>query len=175
MEGYTLEHADRAPTRRELAPGLFADLPMRVTALDVDGYDVAFELDATSEGVRPVEVRVRAREGASPVSGGVMRALRIAELSQGALEYVIHADGGGVLPGLPEPELVREARDVGPTDRVLEQVALSYRVAQLVGHPTSKYIQARFSDAPKSTVGNWVRLARERGFLEPVEAGRGDG
>lgn len=52
-----------------------------------------------------------------------------------------------------------------PTSDMLELVAVYYEYCQITGMPAVKRLQ-RILGIPQSTVAHWVRLAKDRGFLE---------
>lgn len=150
---------------REVAPGVMVRVPAHVE-LTVDDYRVAFELALFSEGLRPQSISVTAKNGAKPVDGAVLRGLRIAELTREAIESVVlpMAADGETIEMLPVA-LVESKFTKRPDDRSLLRLSQVFKLAQLLGVPPAKYVQEKF-ELPRSTAGYWIKLAREKGYLE---------
>ena len=118
------------------------------------------------------EVVIRRTAGGPPVTGESLRSLPIARLTREAA-----ADSHlAAAPTLAAPELAKYeqqmpagdfgalVRGLGPRPNVLDFVAYVYRDALLTGAPPTKTIQDRLG-VPRSTVGRWVALARQAGYL----------
>jgi hypothetical protein len=150
----------------------------KVTTVAVSGltepdYDV--EVDVAPQGGRLVvrEVRVRQSAGGPPVTGEGLRAVPVASLAQWAARKVQR-----VISERPEEMVTQPAgvhdEDVeyvkanGPTDRTLQIVAHTYRMALLMGRQPTKMTE-EWLEIPRSTAGRWVASARTKGFLSAAE------
>lgn len=71
----------------------------------------------------------------------------------------------------PDPDTAERIRRQGPTDESLRMVAAIYRHALASDARPTRAVQTALR-LPRSTTGDWIRLARQRGFLPP-SAGRG--
>lgn len=149
-------------------------LPAGVTFRDVDGYDVTMILDKFSEGIRPSEVHVRALDGSEPVDGAVMRRLRFAELVQTATARVLVDQESRMLFASKHdaPDETRTGGAIKPTDQALRSLSSKHRLATQLGFPPSQFVQSAMG-LSRATAGYWIKLARERGFLERSDRGRG--
>lgn len=137
------------------------------------------EIDVVPEDGRLVaqEVRVRRQPDGPPVTGEAIRSVPVAALTQWAAKEVLRivgiADNGeirAVPAGVPEDQ-VQYVRDHGLTDKTVEIVAHTYRLALLMGNTPTKMVE-EWLDVPRSTAGRWIATARERGLLGKAE-GRG--
>ncbi|MGH3722042.1 MAG: hypothetical protein ACRDRI_25010 [Pseudonocardiaceae bacterium] len=156
--------------------------PTRVTAtgkLNAEDPPLDVEIDVVPEDGRLVahEVRVRRRPDGPPVTGEAIRSVPVAALTQFAAREVLRivsiADNGeisAVPAGVPE-EQVQYVRDHGLTDKTVEIVAHTYRLALLMGNTPTKMVE-EWLEVPRSTAGRWIATARERGLLGKAE-GRG--
>ncbi|MFZ0877815.1 MAG: hypothetical protein WAN20_25385 [Pseudonocardiaceae bacterium] len=147
--------------------------------LNPEDPPVDVEIDVVPENGRLVaqEVRVRRRPDGPPVTSEAIRSVPVAALTQFAAREVQRivdiADNGeisAVLAGVPE-EQVQYVRDHGLTDKTIEIVAHTYRLALLMGNTPTKMVE-EWLEVPRSTAGRWIATARERGLLSKAE-GRG--
>jgi hypothetical protein len=156
-----------------------------VTRVSVTGESAAenppldVEIDVVPEDGRLVaqEVRIRRQPDGPPVTGEAIRSVPVAALTQWAAKEVLRivgiADNGeisAVPAGVPE-EQVQYVRDHGLTDKTVEIVAHTYRLALLMGNTPTKMVE-EWLELPRSTAGRWIATARERGLLGKSE-GRG--
>jgi hypothetical protein len=147
--------------------------------LNVEDPPVDVEIDVVPEDGRLVaqEVRVRRRPDGPPVTGEALRSVPVGALTQWAAREVLRivsiADNGeisAVPAGVPE-EQVQYVRDHGLTDKTIEIIAHTYRLALLMGNTPTKMVE-EWLELPRSTAGRWIATARERGLLGKAE-GRG--
>lgn len=61
-------------------------------------------------------------------------------------------------------ELPGDITSKGPTDEALKFTAAAYKLAYALGEPPTQGVAERLL-LKRSTAGNWVMLARKRGFL----------
>ena len=82
----------------EIADGITFLLPAPVHffGLDIDGspYDVSMVLRMTSEGVRPAQVAVAARDGSPHITGTTLRAVKVWDLAIRAIRLGLDRVGG---------------------------------------------------------------------------------
>lgn len=123
------------------------------------------------------EVRVRRQPDGPPVTGEAIRSIPVAALTQYAAREVLrivsiaaNGETTAVRAGVPE-EQVQYVRDHGLTDKTIEIVAHTYRLALLMGNTPTKMVE-EWLEIPRSTAGRWIATARERGLLGKTE-GRG--
>jgi hypothetical protein len=137
------------------------------------------KIDVVPEDGRLVaqEVRVRRQPDGPPVTGEAIRSVPVAALTQFAAREVLRivsiADNGEtrtVPAGVPDDQ-VQYVRDHGLTDKTIEIVAHTYRLALLMGNTPTKMVE-EWLEVPRSTAGRWIATARERGLLGKAE-GRG--
>ena len=165
---------DKHAKLREVAKGLFMTLPGigKFEGMPLLGafYDVEMTVDMTDEGIRATAVKVTAQQGSPPVTGTILRAVRVWD----ALREVIvlgtrpgsrHERGVLVrVEGLSEEKLVA-LRQQGPTDETLEWVAYFYKLGGVLGLPPAKQVELSF-EIPRTTASKWVRRAREKGLID---------
>ncbi|MEE6295705.1 hypothetical protein [Georgenia wangjunii] len=156
-------------------------MPLPATAafsdveLDGNPYAVELQLEQTAEGVRPVTVKVTAQEGSPPVSGTVLRAVRVWDLAVEAILRAVRpseveSTGGGVRvtriassAALSDEDVAR-LRAQGPTDETLRWVAYFYNLGAVIGLPPARQVELNLG-LPRTTASKWVRRAREKGLI----------
>lgn len=167
---------------RQVAPGLWARLPVVFEYPDHNGLVVRMVLDFTDEGIRPVAVSVMNQDG-SPVTGQTLRSVRLGEVFQNAAAYVIHVGevgaGGPVsldpvghpafrlAGGLTAEQESNVGRQGASEPEFMERIAALYSAATTTGLPPQRFIMDVYN-APRSTAGYWISQARKRGYLPPV-------
>lgn len=162
---------------KAVGPGLFIQLPATVQVdpeRDAAPYKLELKIDLVAGRVACVHLEITA-EGEAPINGTGLRAIPIANYVRAAVGVLMMrgeaAAGGGMrfTPlSLPE-EGIKEA---GPTSESLRAVAALYTWAYIVGEPPAKAVEQGLG-LPVSTAGRWIRLAREKGFLDvSAEQGR---
>ena len=161
---------------------LLVPLMTKVTAtgrLSADDPPLDVEIYVVPEDGRLVahEVRVRRQPKGPPVTGEAIRSIPVAALAQYAAREVLRIVGianngetSAVPAGVPE-EQVQYVREHGLTDKTIEIVAHTYRLALLMGNTPTKMVE-EWLEIPRSTAGRWIATARERGLLGKTE-GRG--
>lgn len=165
----------------ELSADLSAMLPALVIAEDEQGYRVELTLDVTSEGVRPVSVKVEALNGSPPVSGSVLRSVRVAEIFNDCWSAVFDYRTGesSSQPVAALAQRLSDAADPATRaagardDQWLTRVARLYEAADMAGLNPQKFIMEAFG-APRSTAGYWIASARKRGMLAPARRVQSD-
>lgn len=165
---------DKDAKLREVAKGMFMTLPGigKLEGMLLHGalYDVEMTVNLTNEGIRATAVKVTAQPGSPPVTGTILRAVKVWD----ALREVIvlstrrgsRLDRGVLVrvEGLSDEKLVA-LRQQGPTDETLEWVAYFYNLGGVLGLPPAKQVELSFQ-VPRTTASKWVRRARERGLLD---------
>ncbi|MGJ6963266.1 hypothetical protein ACSDR0_15275 [Streptosporangium sp. G11] len=107
-----------------------------------------------------------------PITGTTMRALPLGAVVRNMVRPLVfegsEGKGAVTIEGPPEPVDVTQ----GPTDQALKAVAMAYSIAFALGDPPAKAVE-RDLNLATSTAGRWIKLARDRGFLEiPADRGR---
>jgi hypothetical protein len=134
------------------------------------------EIDVVPDSGRLVaqEVRVRRQSDGVAVTGEALRGVPVAGLTKWAARHVkrvisIAPDGTTTAEpaGVPEDQVVY-VREHGLTEKTIEIVAHTYRMALLMGNPPTKMIE-EWLEVPRSTAGRWIATARERGLLGKAE------
>lgn len=183
--GMELEIFSPAKMPRQVAPGLVVKLPVvgHFTNLDIEGnrYNLDLVLDMTSEGIKPVDLRLRPDATAPGLTSTILRALKIGELTQQVLlrsvesgdvhssDYEITIDSHGPVAELSEHDIQR-IREQGPTDESLQWTANFYNLGQVLGLPPAKQVELNLG-LPRTTASKWVRRAREKGLLVETISG----
>jgi hypothetical protein len=172
MPRTTLETNIPRSRPKPIGPGISMNLPATLRARDLNGdqggVDVEMELDLTDDGVRPVAITVRSPNGRA-VTGADLRAVRVYDLVRvGIASGVLwnqKTEGGDVfvVGGLDE-YTVKEIRNDGPVDKSLEWVGRIYELAKVLGLPPAQRVELELG-LTRRTATNWIRRARERGFL----------
>lgn len=147
---------------------------VQVTGMvDFPHLDVEVHVEAQDGHLIATTVCARQRPGGPAVTGERIRGIPVAHLVQWAaseLRRVVETGGDTVstVPaGVTEDE-VAYVQHSGPTDRALEIVGRTYRMARLMGRPPTKMVE-EWLNVPRSTVGRWVAAARTRGFLDKAD------
>ncbi len=152
-------------------------MPALVTVVAYDPEDGPYvEVDVTAENGRLVATEIRMRPGAEPVTTESIRKVQVANLVKWAAGTVQRVER---VSSEPEPEMVTVPAGVsdadvayvkehGLTDRTLQVVAHTYRMALLMGNSPTKQVE-EWLEQPRSTVGRWVSAARKKGYLGPAE------
>ncbi|WP_285580120.1 hypothetical protein [Herbidospora sp. NBRC 101105] len=141
----------------------------------MDSYAVRLVVDVV-EGDRLGcrELTMTSRSG-QPINGKALRLLPIGMVVRDMVRslVVVESDESPGVISFEEPYLP-EAMHVGrgPTEDSQKAVALSYSIASARGDPPAKSVEQDLGlTAP--TAGRWIRMARDRGFLEiPAEVGQ---
>ncbi|MFG1619518.1 hypothetical protein ACGFI3_42770 [Nonomuraea wenchangensis] len=158
-----------------LGPDLTVSLPARVEAGPseaVGPYKVTLEIDMVDGRIGCTEITVRTASGA-PVTGTDLRAIPVGTIVRLATTTLVqetigrNGDFVTVTPYQP-PEINVRA---GATDEALRFVAASYSLAYALGEPPAKAVERDLGIAT-STASKWIKLARERGYLD-IPAGKG--
>lgn len=104
----------------------------------------------TSEGIRGIPVQAIVRE--------VIRE---------AAERIVNtgARGRATARWTRSNSDIARLRKAGPIDETLQVAADVYRVSRVIGDPPAKAVAQAFQ-IPQRTATYWIKLARERGFLE---------
>jgi hypothetical protein len=137
------------------------------------------EIDVVPENGRLVaqEVRVRRQSDGPPVTGETIRSVPVAALTKLAAREVMRIiniaenEEIATVPAGVRDDQVQYVRDHGLTDKTIEIVAHTYRLALLMGNTPTKMVE-EWLEVPRSTAGRWIATARERGLLGKAE-GRG--
>lgn len=119
-------------------------------------------------------LKVEPSEGAAEerLTAGLVRSIRFGEIHQfvhvGLVQHYLkfadpEVDGG-------KARWAEMMRQNGPVDSTLREVAAIYRHAESMGARPVKMVTETF-DLPRTTATRWVRMAREKGFLEPKKGG----
>lgn len=168
---------------------VWADRPVVVEPPTALGIELAFDLrDGTLECIG-----IRVLDGGPPLTTTLLRRLgpvihaTARSLFPRMVVRLIEHEGevAGEIPvepwgdfGTPSGDAYAEhdRRSTGhrgrrPLDREqLELVARLYREAERIKKPRTAYIARRFPNQSPATIRNWVRKARDRGYLEPHES-----
>jgi hypothetical protein len=168
------------------------DLPITIALDDVQGLDgIRVELDMRDGRLQCVGVASEEENGPAlttsvlrrlgPVTSDLVAyfqtvvVVRLVELEDGtvAAERPIHrptTERPFSSPTEPSDEfLERYAKRPGRrplSDEHLREIARLHREAALQGTPASPYIAETFPGYARATIRNWIRKARERGYLE---------
>lgn len=154
----------------------------------VEGYRVRLEVGAVeSEGERVghfacycLELRTLAPTQTPPGQGWgaavtteALRRIPVAAImadqaSQWVQTFESDADPFVTDPSRLTAEDYELMRAQGPTERTLATLALTYRLALVIGARPTLAVQQAFG-VPKPTASRWVAQARERGHLGPSE------
>lgn len=167
---------------REVAPGVFMQLPGTVTCEDVElcgaPYTITIGLDMTADGIRPVSVTVAVPEGSPPVTGTILRAVPVQALTRaGILTGALRGrpgttDGGGTRIDILSTTLTDQETELirlrGPVRESLEWAAYLYNMAQLVGLPPARQVETGLG-LPHPTATKWIRRAKDMGLIGPEE------
>ena len=144
--------------------------------LDGAPFAVTVTVAVTDRGPRVVEVMVTATPGGPPVSGTVLRGVRVADLARQVVDELDTSDavalatGGQFVSPVPvgAPQLTDEdrerIRDAGPTAENLRIVAAVYNEAALLGRPPARAVELALG-LPRVRASRWVRRARARGLI----------
>lgn len=122
-------------------------------------------------------VRVRRKKGGPPVTGKGLRDVPVATLlrtmaiSELLREKSTKAADGSVKRARAEIPDLRALASQGPTDEVMEYVALVYRIAFACGEGPTGAVRDAFG-VPRATAARWVTRARADGHLGPTEERR---
>lgn len=162
---------------REIAPNVYLSYPLsfELPGQELEGarYTVSMTLDMVSGAIRPTAVTVSADEGSPPVTGTILRAVKVSELSRMVLlaavhrgrpdfqEHVVSIEPDSLTVSDAEQATIRQA---GPTDESLAAVAFFYNLAMLIGGPPARYVELKLG-LPRTTASKWVRRAREKGLI----------
>lgn len=132
---------------------------------DFKGYEVnlVVETDGAAPCIR--SLTVSSLPDGPPVTTGSLRTIPVAQLMSRFIRR------------LPKPSFEplsdEEAALLiggGPTDELLELVSCIYQRAVYADEPPLRAVQRFFSvageDLPRSTAGNWIRMARDKGLLK---------
>lgn len=118
------------------------------------------------------ELTFSAPDGADALTATSVNALPVATLSSDlvAIEAMAAVKWGDETRVETERRM-KNKTDLGkrprPTNDMLELVAVEYEHCQVVGWPPIKRLEGLLG-LPKRTAAHWVRLARDRGFLDDV-------
>lgn len=157
-----------------LAPGLTIRLPAQIEAgpgESVGPYSLTLTIDMVNGRIGCTSLTVRPEEGKT-ITGTDLRAIPVATIVRMATATLVHETTGGgegyvtVTPYTP-PEINVRA---GATDEALRFVAASYSLAYALGEPPAKAVERDLGIAT-STASKWIRLAREKGYLD-IPAGQ---
>jgi len=188
-----IEYGDAGDVYEPLGDGwaIRADLPIRVAFDGNQGLDgIHVELDMREGRLQCVAVTSETKGPAltttvlrrlGPITSDLIAhfqtlvVVRLVELEDGtiAAERPIHRptkERPFSSPTAPSDEfLEKRAKRPGRrplSDEHLREVARLHREAALQGRPTSPYIAEAFPDYARATIRNWIRKARERGYIE---------
>ncbi|GGQ23713.1 hypothetical protein GCM10010140_62500 [Streptosporangium pseudovulgare] len=171
----TLRSDDKRQRRpHKIAPGFFVLVPAEMTVSPGDGvgpYQVRLVIDVAGGRLGCTELTVTAQDGTT-ISSAALRGVPVASIVRSCARNLVMEghEGEGVIT--LEPHDVDVDVSAGPTDEALRAVAASYSLAYALGEPPAKGVERELGLAT-STAGRWIKLARERGFLEiPAEKGR---
>lgn len=155
-----------------LAPDLSVQVPAEVQGT-VEDVLVSLTIDVVNGRLGCTRLEVRAPTG-DVVTGTALRGIPVASIvrtAAGSLVWqTVNREGGYVtnVPYRPPADIDTSA---GPTNEALQFVAASYALAYALGEPPAKAVERDLGLAT-STAGRWIRLARERGYLD-ISADKG--
>lgn len=147
------------------------EIVARDDAYEGSDYDIEMSFKFRPEtGFELRELRFKAKDGQPGITTSGVRDSQIGgfELAMRAMAigYEVKWSGGDLTDlGNAIKEIVRKRDRVGPTDDVLELVAVLVDYNMLVGTPPVKALESMFK-IPNRTASRWIRLAKDRGFLQ---------
>lgn len=129
------------------------------------GYEARIEAvyDPQAGRYRGQTLTVEAIEGRE-VTGEMLRTVRVKDVLRDAITRHMVDELWPLISGRPSP--LEPAG--GPTTETLQQVALLYRIALLVGDAPAKAV-AEALGVPRPTASRWATRARDRGYLTVVD------
>jgi hypothetical protein len=146
------------------------------------------ELDIDNTGPEPacVEVRAKQRPNGPPVSGAMLRAVRVGTYvrdgAEYAVQYVADPDPNVMMTVYPVPGdqhasyLRARSQEKQPSRRIpdeeLARVADAYRRALRLGQPPTAAVQHELKLRSRAQAARWVLKARRAGFLGPAPGQR---
>jgi hypothetical protein len=172
----------------QLSRHLWAPPTFTATGIDLDGrlpviVDISAEWSPDLRSYVVVELLAKRQVGGDPITGSALRSVPVGEVLAYAVRMHIDSAVGSpdakanatVQAIMSEPGQLEALRSLGPKPETLEAVAVAFELAQLRGIPAGRSLTEAFG-IPKRTADHWVKLARERGHLDPLDAGgRPDG
>ena len=144
-------------------------LPIKATFTDLESVGlgdfqrITMAIDVVGDKAGVTELTAIAVTG-GVVTGTGLRTIPVLDLMRNAITSVIankRGDGYST-PWHFDGVSVREA---GPTDESLKIVASIYKLARFAGDHPARTVE-KWLDMPRTTASQWVRKARERGFLD---------
>jgi hypothetical protein len=170
-----LHYSGTGPQTHEIGPGVYLDLPLEVQITDCPDPGVTVTLVITEVDGKLAPVSVSCADG---LSTDRLRRLNMATLVNKVIRAFAEVDGDNpdgtvsrMNPNIaamsPLPDQARIMRLEGPTDANLRRIARLYRAADVVGERPTKWVAMNVG-LPTSTAGNWVRKARDAGYLNEV-------
>jgi hypothetical protein len=154
---------------------IYAPTRVELTFTGMDDIGVDYVAVLVLEGRRYVvqELRILRRDDGAPITSELIRGIPVAMTIRGAVsklvELRIDPDADYQLR-VPEqvvitPDERQRMVEAGPTDDTLLWVARIYIMAELAGDPPAKSVKETL-DIPMPTANNWIRRAKDRGFLD---------
>lgn len=145
-----------------VSPGLTAKIPT-----ELGGVTMQLQLIDRRYVVRTFKITRHGEMVTPPITSELLRRVRVQELVNENVPAAIRV----YEPGSDEPRdavLTTDERDrlvsAGPNDELLRWVGRLYLLGQALGTGQAKYVRDVL-DVPASTAGNWVRRAKDRGFI----------
>jgi hypothetical protein len=125
-------------------------------------YTVHTVVRMTTDGVRPTSVAVEASKGSPPITGTVLRAVKVGELATDAIRLGLTREGGRAT--VLSKERAQLLRAQGPLSDTLEWVAYLHNRATAVGLSAARQVELELG-VPRTTASKWVKRAREAGLI----------
>lgn len=134
------------------------------------GVNIEGEWDQEAYEYRIVKLAVHADKDGDQITSELIRDIPVGQLFRSAIRRAVLIDNKGwrtwqvFNSAFPPEELARLVKQ-GPKPETLRRVSQLYRVAKMMGEPPAGYVTAVFGIPPR-TASHWIKLARERGYLD---------
>lgn len=143
------------------SPGLRGNFPTELGG-------VQLEMRLADGRYEVKKLTLRRLEDTPPITSELLRRIRVQELINTHVPEAVNVYEPG--SDTPRPVVLTDEErhrlvSKGPDDEVLRWVGRLYILGQLLGAGPAKYVRDSLG-VPTSTAGNWVRRAKDRGFID---------